>query len=465
MIRLDIQKRHIHLTKEQLGLATAAFARTALKPQFLKAIAGKVGYDTTESILIDETILKRMIVKYSEQLIYKPLDEIRHWFTYESGAFIEPGYPPLFYSHDKNYTLSPNKSAVAGIGEGVAGFLSQRLYQCRKLARPIHDYPDIVAGSGRYTYLFESKATVARPYKEILDEIDSELPRLAAYVASCSELDTRPVTGVLIGTAITSETSYQCCLTEITTPRWDDVIQDPLPMATANTVLNHRINSDIEFIVTSIIESIQNNPKRDTEYSSTIELALTELVRATMRTIAQENIQRGSRRVQLLLEAIDMTELQIKEYFDLGKKDFNIDEYLKMYHDNIKKHLKYAGQEIENLTSRLMDSRERSRIGDRQRQKTKKGVLFEVINIGLREMIEGILVRPINKGIGINIDTAKTKYDVKGDWYPFAITINRFTFVADDDGTIFVSTDNLPHDLVYEAREILNQLASDLYTL
>lgn len=103
-----------------------------------------------------------MIEKYSEQLVYKPLEEVRYWFAYSSGAFITPGYPALFYSRTKDNKVSPNKSAVASIGEGVTGFLAQKLYKCRKLARPNHDFPDIVMEDNNYTktHLFESKATI-----------------------------------------------------------------------------------------------------------------------------------------------------------------------------------------------------------------------------------------------------------------------------------------------------------------
>ncbi|MBD1999235.1 hypothetical protein H6G00_21905 [Leptolyngbya sp. FACHB-541] len=94
-----------------------------------------------------------MISKYSEQLVYRPLEEMQYWFAYSSGAFLEPGYPPLFYSRTEHKVITPNKSAVAGIGEGIAGFLAQRLYQCRKLARPNHDYPDIVMEGNGKTYL------------------------------------------------------------------------------------------------------------------------------------------------------------------------------------------------------------------------------------------------------------------------------------------------------------------------
>lgn len=212
MIILNIERRVITLSSQAQNLATGVYGREALRPEFLRSISIAPPYSPIPSINIHESILKRMTVKYSEQLVFQPIKEIQYWFTYSSGAFICPGYPPLFYSRDKNKTVSPNKSAIAGIGEGIAGFLSQRLYNCRKLARPNHDFPDIVMEANGRTYLVESKATLA---SDVSQEIEEELPRMAAFASSCAKLDIRPVIGLLIGTAILSEANYGCYITEV----------------------------------------------------------------------------------------------------------------------------------------------------------------------------------------------------------------------------------------------------------
>lgn len=216
-ILIDIEHRHIKLSAAEQSLATAANSRQQLRFQFQSQISStKPPYKKAGSLQIYEDTLKRMIVKYSEQLVYRPLEEIQYWFAYSSGAFIEPGYPPLFYSRAENKTVSPNKSAIAGIGEGIAGFLAQRLYRCRKLARPNHDYPDIVMEANGKTYLIESKATLASSASNIKQVIEDEITRMAAYASSCVQLDTRPVVGLLVGTALVNETHYQCYITEVT---------------------------------------------------------------------------------------------------------------------------------------------------------------------------------------------------------------------------------------------------------
>lgn len=214
MITLTIRKQIISLSRHEQGLATAAHARSAMAPKFRDAIA-RCTTESTCSLTIAETTLERMVVKYSEQLVFQPLQEIQYWFTYNSGAFLEPGYAPLYYSREKNRQVSANKSATAAIGEGIAGFLAQRLYRCIKLARPNHDYPDIVMEDDNKTFLVEAKATL-NPDKERLDAVvGRELPRLASLTSSAKQLDVRPVRGLLVGTALLSEVDYQCHLAEL----------------------------------------------------------------------------------------------------------------------------------------------------------------------------------------------------------------------------------------------------------
>lgn len=215
MIDIKINFRKIDLNQEEVNLATGANARNALLSEFLGRLSMKAKYSSYCNINADESAIKKMVTKYSEQIVYQPLQEIKHWFAYSSGAFIEPGYPPLFYSRGKNKRVSPNKSAVAGIGEGVAGFVAQRLYKCRKIARPNHDYPDIVMTANGKIYLVEAKSTIVQTNGSLIETLEQEVSRIATYLNACSGLDRRPVTGLLVGTNIASEHSYDVYLNEV----------------------------------------------------------------------------------------------------------------------------------------------------------------------------------------------------------------------------------------------------------
>src|SRR4051794_34260065 len=116
MISLEIEKRQLSLSPEQQGLATGANARAALRPIFEAAIAQQWTMSRL-SLTLNEETLQRMVVKYSEQWVFQPLREIQRWFAYEGGAYLDPGYPPLYYAKTGGARPSPNKSAVSAIGE------------------------------------------------------------------------------------------------------------------------------------------------------------------------------------------------------------------------------------------------------------------------------------------------------------------------------------------------------------
>lgn len=71
--------------KFEQNLATGAYTREALRDEFLQAISTQTQYGTTGIIQVNETVLERMMVKYSEQLVYQPINEIRYWYAYSSG--------------------------------------------------------------------------------------------------------------------------------------------------------------------------------------------------------------------------------------------------------------------------------------------------------------------------------------------------------------------------------------------
>lgn len=214
-IDLTLEHRQLNLSPMQQSLAKAAASRQAMRFQFQAQLANTLSpYASLPPLQVDERVLGQMICKYSEQLVYRPQEEMQYYFTYTSGAFLEPGYAPLFYSRTEHRLITPSKSAIAGIGEGIAGLVAQQLFRCRKLARPNHDYPDIVMrGQGR-TYLVEAKATTGSA-AGIQQVIEDELIRMTAYTSACFELDSRPVVGLLIGTALQSETQYHCYITEV----------------------------------------------------------------------------------------------------------------------------------------------------------------------------------------------------------------------------------------------------------
>ena len=217
IIQIEIERRCLQLTDSLSALASLASSRHDTRQRFLKEMAGNItAYAPLPPLQVDSNTVGIMIRQVSEQIVYRPLEELRYfYFVYSRGAFLLPGYPRLFYMATNKQNLSPSKSAIGAIGEGVAAILSQRLYQGTvRLARPYHTYPDLVSTDRKTTLMTEAKATVdsVQRIKEVTQE---ELFRMAQHVSACTSLDVRPVIGLLIGTALLDETSYHAVVTEV----------------------------------------------------------------------------------------------------------------------------------------------------------------------------------------------------------------------------------------------------------
>jgi hypothetical protein len=74
------------------------------------------------------------------------------------------------------------------------------------------------------------------------------------------------------------------------------------------------------------------------------------------------------------------------------------------------------------------------------------------------------LIFPLADVVDVDLDRLKQTYSVEGDWFPFQIKLGDFTFVLDDDGSIFTSTDHFSERMMTDARQIIEQIAHQLYS-
>ncbi|QDU39716.1 hypothetical protein Mal4_40620 [Maioricimonas rarisocia] len=212
MIELEVTRSSINFPRNMQARVAHALARRTLQEDVRNELDALTTAGDSFRTSLSTTTLDWMMTKYSEQLVFNPRREIEHWFAYDSGAYLDPGYPPLFYQADRRKGPSPNKSAVAAIGEGVAGFLAQRVYGCRKLARPNHDCPDIVMEANNTTYLVEAKASLGG---NAADAISENKLSFVSLTATSAILDVRPVRGLLVSTSIALEDSYRIHILEV----------------------------------------------------------------------------------------------------------------------------------------------------------------------------------------------------------------------------------------------------------
>ena len=217
MINIYIENREIFISSTLTPVALSN--RNAFRQQLTEVIDREIitnRYRKKTNIKVSEFTLRRIIEKYSEQAVYRPIDDMRYYFQYAKRAFIEPGYPPLFYPAVVDRKRVANISAVSAIGEGVSGLVLQQIYACRKLVRPYKDGVDIVMTNGKETYLVEAKGSASSREDEFLNKLNHDyLIEMVCETLSSAGIDKRKVKGFLIGVYLKDELNYNCYITEI----------------------------------------------------------------------------------------------------------------------------------------------------------------------------------------------------------------------------------------------------------
>ena len=221
-----------------------------------------------------------------------------------------------------------------------------------------------------------------------------------------------------------------------------------------------KVLSQEELLIKYLIEQInkEENLEKD-RYSNNIDFGLSELVRFYIRKIAQDTKYVYEQEVNLLSQAMRMTEYKLKEKLGNTSK-FNFNKYFR----NIEPKLRYVAQEVKELRLNLIRSQREQRVAIRHRLSESSRIPIEITELGLSGFIDGLLDKAfLNNSEGYNINLENLECPVEGEWFPFEVMIEDFVFTIDDDGTIFVSVENLPQRLVLRAKEMLQVIANHLY--
>ncbi|MBD1999314.1 hypothetical protein H6G00_22325 [Leptolyngbya sp. FACHB-541] len=222
-----------------------------------------------------------------------------------------------------------------------------------------------------------------------------------------------------------------------------------------------KVLSQEEFVLQNVVAIARCLMQREVEqHSSGLELSLVELVREQMRSLARES--EGDQTANLLEAAIAIVQKQVQGRLQEDSVQFNFDSYLA----SVRRTLKFLAREIAQLGERLNQSRKMQRLGERRRLISQSQVPFEVAEVGLRGAIEGLFAFPLTEVCVVDVEQVQPPYQVQGEWFPFLVTAESqsLEFVVDDDGSIFVATENLPERLLELAGEGLMELVNQLYT-
>lgn len=199
----------------------------------------------------------------------------------------------------------------------------------------------------------------------------------------------------------------------------------------------------------------------DTIYSFSFEYEIAERVRQEMRAMAQKEAPHSSAD-ELLHEATTRVTRRVEDAFKGRGHDVDVSKYMIEIEDK----LAYPAKEIQALSVELARSKADRKLGEEMELVSDHGLRFVVRELGLREAIQGLLVEPADEIDEIDLIAVQEQLGitVEGESFPFEVTFDGFIFVIDDDGSIFVSTVNLPSEVRQGVNELIRRLADALYT-
>jgi len=213
--------------------------------------------------------------------------------------------------------------------------------------------------------------------------------------------------------------------------------------------------SQEEYLLQDLLKLVWNLHKSgQSGYSQLVEFGVMELVRRQMRQIALKAQVRESE--ELLRRAVTQTHDKLQERLEGHKLTFDFSPYFQ----NAAQQLRYVAKEMQELAEGLRQLEQPLQQGKPIASAT--GVEFKIKEVGLRE-VEALIVTPLASQFELDLEWLRQSYSVEGEWFPFYVLIEELGFVVDDDGTIFISTENFPDLLLEQARKLMVGVAHQLY--
>jgi hypothetical protein len=167
----------------------------------LKQELSGVPYTWFNSISFTSVTLRSRIERFSEQYVANAEAELAAYVKFRNGRALEVMYPDLLYfSEGPDYLF--NKSVAAAIGEGMAGFLVQRLFGFIPQARPLGLSPDIIMQRNDEIAFVEAKATLATSRSSLPKIVNDAAVDLMHFLTTAPYLKEAEYSGFVVGTEI-----------------------------------------------------------------------------------------------------------------------------------------------------------------------------------------------------------------------------------------------------------------------
>ena len=206
-----LYKLHIHEAK----LLVSDSHRGAFTSDYGQRELGKIlralPYIYRSDQHFNSVTLRYLVRKFSEQNIGDIEVELGAQFKKQSGMALNVNYPDLLYFATSSGPQF-NRSVSGAIGEGIAGYIVQKLYGFTPKARPIGYSPDIIMEKTQphSIALVEAKGTSKSDSKGIRNTIQEAAFELLQMMSSAPYLKATKYAGYVIGTEIIENEEFNC---------------------------------------------------------------------------------------------------------------------------------------------------------------------------------------------------------------------------------------------------------------
>lgn len=217
-IEVNISNYQLRIYKEDLG-------KTAIKRGWggvnelmrkLVSLTSPENYQNTNTITLNYKTLEEKVLLYSEEFIKNPVESLNHYFDIreeieEVKRGVPTDYPSLCYlPSDLDYRF---ELLLSSIGEGVAGYLMESLYDYKLVARPLGVHPDFIMQKDKDTDILV-EVVCGGTFKEIYRGVRDGMFYLMDLISHFCHLSEKRFEAYVVGVELAKREEFESFIVE-----------------------------------------------------------------------------------------------------------------------------------------------------------------------------------------------------------------------------------------------------------
>lgn len=203
-------------------------------------------------------------------------------------------------------------------------------------------------------------------------------------------------------------------------------------------------------------------PETNTSKLSSLILrdSLSDFVRLLMRQAARSTTGMDFQGAALLETSIEKALAHLSQ--SIGTDNIHV---LGHYFPLIRERLKYTAQEMAKLRTEHQKLSENFATKTESRSEVPSSTTFSMTTLRSVDEAQGFWALPVpsDQIIQLDLNYLQSIGQVKGDWFPFEVSVDELNFVIDDDGSVYIPTGHLPEQLVEAQYQKITRVLTGAY--